>query len=347
MNNKIVLNLGKIDYNDSGRKNCMVTLEVELKPAQNVSPHLTVDLEPIPADAIELSICGNVWNPRHTDLLSGGQDYETIEEHFSHDPRVMRLIAIWKEYHLNGMKAGTRAQDAALKEMPQVVVHKKDLYTEKCEFLKALDLYEVTIPQAVRANFDYKKDKAGNLPTHYQYGHAWLFAVIPQAIIDEVRQLCKDPAFERRPAAPYESANLPESAKDEVDDSMYGFCTSHGIAMKATQVAENPNREDDGKWEADHWRCVFSMGKKTFTTYYSMGLGHNGKKPTREEVLNCLVSDSRSNDTDFESWCGELGFESDSRAHEKIYHTCVAQAKKLKKFLGEELFAEIMDQELA
>lgn len=90
-----IIELGKADYNKSGRRNCRVTVEIELKEGGNVS------------------ICGTVWNPRGTDCYSGGQNYDTIAELFPHSKRVRRLVDLWKRWHLNDMHAGCEHQRAA------------------------------------------------------------------------------------------------------------------------------------------------------------------------------------------------------------------------------------------
>jgi len=56
-----IVGFGKVDFNHSGRKNCAVTVEVEIK-----------DGEKGPG----LSICGNVWNPRRTDCYSCRQNID-------------------------------------------------------------------------------------------------------------------------------------------------------------------------------------------------------------------------------------------------------------------------------
>ena len=58
-----VFNFGKIDYNHSGRKNCMVEVEMELRDREG---------------EYEFSVCGDIWNPRHTSAYCGGQCLDTI-----------------------------------------------------------------------------------------------------------------------------------------------------------------------------------------------------------------------------------------------------------------------------
>ena len=144
---KKTLDLGKIDYNNSGVKNCKVTLEVELKEKK---------------EGLILSISGNIWNPRETDILCGGQCIDTIKEFFPNNKKVKRLIEIWEKYHLNYLKAGTPIQEKFINEWKQ---NNKYDYTAACEALKEAGIY---------------KDNG------YKYGSGWLFEEIPQEIIREI-----------------------------------------------------------------------------------------------------------------------------------------------------------------
>ena len=91
---------------------CSVEIEVELR-SRNNGEKLTVDLEPI-SEYFELSVCGSIWNHIRTDIYSGGQNLDEILRLFPKNPTARRLHALWKRWHLNGMKAGTRRQSEAL-----------------------------------------------------------------------------------------------------------------------------------------------------------------------------------------------------------------------------------------
>jgi hypothetical protein len=72
-----------------------------------------------------------------------------------------RIYHIWKEYHLNDLQSGTKKQTEHLtKEL-----HRADHYTEACEYLKGINLFE---------------DRG------YQYGHGWLCKEIPEEIVAEI-----------------------------------------------------------------------------------------------------------------------------------------------------------------
>jgi hypothetical protein len=80
------------------------------------------------------------------------------------------------------------------------------------------------------------------------------------------------------------------------------------------------------------------------TVYFSKGIGHHGAEPTTEEVLSCLADDAAGveNSPSFEDWCSEYGYDTDSRKAEKIFKACEHQATRLKNFLGDDLFEQLL-----
>ena len=111
------------------------------------------------------------------------------------------------------------------------------------------------------------------------------------------------------------------------------FIASHKITCTADYADSNPNMADD--WPANHYRCVLKMGKRRMTVPFSMGLGLTAE-PGADDVLDALASDAAGveNAGSFEDWCGEYGYEIDSRKAERIFKVCQRQAIALKKFLG-------------
>lgn len=124
--------------------------------------------------------------------------------------------------------------------------------------------------------------------------------------------------------------------------TMKDFVRKNKITIDSVIVGENPNFDADPKWQEYHYKSTLKYKKKQMTIYFSMGIGL-GYEPKVEEVLNCLASDSSSvENEDFENWCRNLGYDTDSRKAEKIYKICQKQAEKLEKFLGEELYKELL-----
>lgn len=90
---KKTINLGKVDYNGTGRRINAVDIEVEL-------------------EGDRLSIMGSIWNGPHTDIVSGGQNLEEIGRMFPANAKVQRIVEVWRRWHLNDMRAGCEHQRA-------------------------------------------------------------------------------------------------------------------------------------------------------------------------------------------------------------------------------------------
>ena len=179
--------MGKIDFNGTGRKANEVTIDLELtehggdrtfviKP--DGTRKYTGRKTPV---YTELSICGNVWNGRHTDIIMGGQCLDELAK-YGHGTTFNTLYRLWKHYHLNGMHAGTPEQEAAIKAWRHLG-NKYD-YTKACEFLKEIGLYEIPFTGKTVGR-KYKNEL-------YQYGHGWVVNDLPESVIEEIEALCAE-----------------------------------------------------------------------------------------------------------------------------------------------------------
>jgi len=148
---------GKISYNRAHRHTNAVEVKVELKDTDN---------GPV------FSAVGAIWNERHTDWTSGGQNLDTIAL-YVHDPIFIKIFGWWLRYHLNGTHAGTPEQEAAITQW-RLEGNQYD-YKKVCEYLKSIGLYEV--PHPVRKGETYK------------YGHEWLYRPIDEEDLRAMKEL--------------------------------------------------------------------------------------------------------------------------------------------------------------
>lgn len=79
--------------------------------------------------------------------------------------------------------------------------------------------------------------------------------------------------------------------------------------------------------------------------FYFYGSYHDAQNHVTElkeqDLLNafeCFVSDGIAGLDSFESFCDNLGSDSDSRASERIYKECIKSAEKLKSVINEDLY---------
>lgn len=164
--------LPKVDGYGIGRKNCAANVDAEWR--------LGVKYEGgKPSLYWEFSACGNIWNTRHTDIICGGQCLDELnkiaEIHAVAEFR--EVYDLWKKYHLNGMTAGSPAQESAIKEYKaeNAKQGKRYDYTEACEFLEARGLLD-------DEGYIYEGKP-------YRYGTAWLVTEIPEADKERIRAL--------------------------------------------------------------------------------------------------------------------------------------------------------------
>lgn len=83
----------------------------------------------------------------------------------------------------------------------------------------------------------------------------------------------------------------------------------------------------------DKWICVLSTEMGAVSFDFQMGSGHNGKEPTLEDVLSCVLSDARAGEQTFEDFCSDFGYDEDSRSAEKIWNACKDATVKLSRIL--------------
>lgn len=128
----------------SDRKINEVTLDIELRE-ENIN-------KPV------FSVCANVWNIRHTDIIMGGQCLDELCKYVK-IPLFREIHRLWEEHHLNNLHAGTSEQEKAIEEWKEYG-NAYD-YSKVCEYLKSIGLYEV----------EYNGKP-------YKYGSGWIYKEI-------------------------------------------------------------------------------------------------------------------------------------------------------------------------
>ena len=132
-------------------------------------PTIEVELRDVDTDKPELSICGDLWNSSHTDIVMGGQCLDELarfDELFC-NPLFKKLHRLWKAYHLNGMHAGTVKQEQALNDARKDGVRLSS-YDDSCKYLESIGLLD---------------------DNGYKYGSAWLYRAIPEDDLKEIVSL--------------------------------------------------------------------------------------------------------------------------------------------------------------
>lgn len=136
-------------------QNVCGSVEIELEFIKSVEGKRTIDLRPAKPHW-ELSISGETRD-------CSGQCISEIEQLFGEKKYIKKLCRIWKRWHLNGLKAGTRTQAELVKKK-----FDNSSYDLAVELLKSQDAYE---------------------EDGYKYGCEWLVEYIPEDIIEDVKEI--------------------------------------------------------------------------------------------------------------------------------------------------------------
>jgi hypothetical protein len=243
----------------------------------------------------ELSICGNVWNRSHTDIVSGGQNQDSIggecDKLFISEFLLSRILRVWERWHLNKMRAGCSHQYAAGWERKPIDPSKPlDSYGKHFEGQKQ-DSWNMLV--WVRRDEHPEGLLAFPCPTcGYKYGTAWLKEPLPPELMDEIRSWSVDTVPPRLPLL-----------SDKVEISL-----SLGI----------PARKEDGSknWRA---RLTYNGLARTFTYFTGSAIR---ERPTAKDILRCVFQDA--------SYIEEEG----ERADAKTIREVDANTQKLRDLLG-------------
>lgn len=135
------------------------------------------------------------------------------------------------------------------------------------------------------------------------------------------------------------------------------LCASLGVSMEAKLVAyvREEDKPRDKRWPHYHWRCVLRREGREHATEYRTGIGHIKPRPRHffgtdaqwlsdksapvapspASVLASLLSDGQSASDTFESFCGDMGYDTDSRKALETYLACQAAGTAMRRFLAE------------
>ena len=102
--------------------------------------------------------------------------------------------------------------------------------------------------------------------------------------------------------------------------------------------------EERANWkDGTAWTVRLKHQGRSLTTSFFQGSAHK-TAPSAADVLSCLASDARSGEQSFEDFCGDFGYDADSRKAHETWKTCARMTKQLHKLLGD-AFEEVADAE--
>lgn len=104
------------------------------------------------------------------------------------------------------------------------------------------------------------------------------------------------------------------------------------IRYEIASAPSNPNMSDMPRG-SHHYKIRFKLEGRQITTPFSCGPLAGFPKPG--EVLECLLSDMMAGERSFEEFCGDFGYDTDSRKAEKTFKVCRRMAPKVRNLLGD------------
>lgn len=109
------------------------------------------------------------------------------------------------------------------------------------------------------------------------------------------------------------------------------------VRIESTYGAIKKPWDELDEWQrnAHPYRVTLRYKGRQMSLDFFMGQAHTDE-PDAEGVLDCLLSDCSALDQSFEDWCGDFGYDTDSRKAEATYKACADLGKKVKRLLGDD-----------
>ena len=108
-------------------------------------------------------------------------------------------------------------------------------------------------------------------------------------------------------------------------------CQKYGITMKVGEPVY-----DYPIWDEKYRHCIFPVtlrkDGKSMKIQFANSINAGGKAPTEYDVLTCIT---KSDPGSFEDFCGEFGYDTDSRKAEKTYKAVKSEWEAVKRVFGE------------
>ena len=120
------------------------------------------------------------------------------------------------------------------------------------------------------------------------------------------------------------------------------FLADRSITFDYRYITTGDTSETGENWP--HHRYSVSLVREdhrpySINTEFKSGIG-NTTEPTALDVLYSFIADLVNGES-FEDWCGNLGYDTDSRKAEKVYLACLKQEENIKGMFTEAEIEEL------
>ena len=125
------------------------------------------------------------------------------------------------------------------------------------------------------------------------------------------------------------------------------FLTKHHLVFRAVEleVYEDEELTKRLRYPAmrTKYRCTISgrgRGRTSFVFHNSVNDTSDGKEPRAYDLLACL---QKYDPGDFENFCSEFGYDTDSRSAHKTWKAVVNEWRKVRKFFTDEELEQLQE----
>ncbi len=124
--------------------------------------------------------------------------------------------------------------------------------------------------------------------------------------------------------------------KSQYDIDAIKFAKKHGIKLSFIGDPAYKKHFDDDRDCRYVFKCKLSRGGKSYTFNFGQSINAGAEEPTMYDILTCL---QKYDVGSFENFCGEFGYDTDSRKAEKVYKAVCKEYEAMDR-----LFSDIMDE---
>jgi hypothetical protein len=133
-------------YSENCNRGCEAAITWELKEEK---------------DGPEFSMCAEIWQPNHSDVIRCGQCVDDVVKYFPKNKKAQRMAEIWERYHLNDMNAACEHQRAL--GWGEMASQEVKIYTWKLQswVTREQKCYEEKAVEVLRTGKPYTPDANG------------------------------------------------------------------------------------------------------------------------------------------------------------------------------------------